>query len=274
MRANTGVGLMFGFASIGLFQKNVIVGMSQITGSFSAEVSPELVSTMGGAANFPIAARRGRASGEGSIVLHERPSWIETSLLGGNATNTAAASAASVDEAITNLIGTSMTTALAATGSANLKDRIRCEVVAESTADNVTVKVVGSGGAYEFNGVSLTETAVEVGNTGLMLALQSGQNLSTEGDSCYFSIAPAHGGLSVVEVPQVQSGQEYEVRAYSARGGQADAIYEYVFPRVAIGGANISMTDVDNPGDIELAIVVLAPSDGGSIYSRRILQPA
>ena len=269
-RANYPNSLQFGFAAIGLYRANgELAGASEIVGSFSADVTPALVMTEGGAAQLPIAARGARATGEGTITLRERPNWIDTELNRGT-TSTTTASATATASAVSAIQGTSLNSISITAGTTALDD-MRFTVEATAAAV-VTVNVVGTGGAQIFENVTLSNTAVAIGQTGVSITGGSSPNY-TVGDKVTFDVAPPHGGITEIVVPQVRDTLQYQVRLYSQRGGSDDALTVYTFPSVVISGVNAMLTDIESP-EVELPIRVLAPEGGGGFMTVRKINKA
>ena len=76
--------LAFGFAGVSVadLSGKLSPAFSAIVGALTANVSGELVSTMGGASGFPVASVKGRADGAGTLTLNERPDWVEEYVVG------------------------------------------------------------------------------------------------------------------------------------------------------------------------------------------------
>lgn len=266
-RANQDTGLAFGLASFAVLQNSQLIASSEITGSFTCDINPEFITTVGGPSSYPIASRLGRASAEGSMVIRERPDWVDVALTGGASTDITAVSAAAAGS-VTNVVGTSLQT-LQVTVATSVANVIDFQVTATG-ATTVNVKFTGSFGAQDFNGITVSTTATQIGNTGVSIATSSSPAF-TENDIAVFRVNPAHGGIKSVTIPQIRFENEYELRVFSARGSSGtDNITEYRFPRAVFRGAPINLEDV-NVVETEVPFMVLAPSDGGNICTRTIL---
>lgn len=263
-RSNQESALAFGFAGLALLRGGIVVGQSEIVGNFSAEVSPEIVKTEGGSSSYAVEARLGRSSGEGAVGLRERPDWIETELAGGTSSNTAAAADPAAGS-IVDRVGTSIASAVTAAVASTSNQFMDFEIEATAPAV-VRVRIAGSNGAQEFEDITLSSSATEVGQTGVSLSASS-PSFAT-GDRAAFSVTPANGGVSVISVPSVRVANEYEMRFYSAPGGSGDAIFIYTFPRVILRGVNVMLEDV-SMNEVEIPIQVLSPRDGSAVYTLR-----
>lgn len=145
--------LLFGFSSIRVEDRTGVIGHSDILGNIALPEYPELIKTSGGAAAYPVASRRGRSEGDGTITTRERPAWMDHIMGDAIITRSAAAArSASPMEAIGG--GTSLTDAASACAvnllqSGYVTGLMRVEVEATGT-DKAKVRVSGTHGAQDF----------------------------------------------------------------------------------------------------------------------------
>lgn len=263
--------LVFGFGSVGIFEitaaGNVPIGYSEIVGSLNLPPSPEIVTTMGGAAQFPIAARKGRSTGEGSLTMREHPTWIDEAIFTAEVSKTVAAAAPGVGT-VANLVGSSLS-GLTVTAQSSVVERWNLVATATATA-KIDVVLHGSGGVRKFTDVAITGDAFALGSTGVSIAHSTAA--FTVGDSATCEILPAHGGGSVVKIPQVQKTGEYKIMAYSTRGGKDDVITLVSVERVVFSAALGALNDVETEGDFEVSFTALAPHGGGDVVKKEMIR--
>lgn len=263
-------GLYFSFGSVGVKDDKVIVGLAHITGALSAGINTPLVKSMGGGSSFPVAARPGRSEGELTLTLNQRPPWVDELLNDGSDTDTAAAAAAAAGT-ITNVKGNTLAGKLTVAVKSGAKPAPGVYQVTAESASSVKVVAVTSNGIQELTVSALTSSPKDIGSTGLTIA-SSGNLTATNAAS--FEVTPAHGGITTITVPQVKRSKEYSLVCYSAPGAASDNIEVIEIPRVMFSGADFSFTD-NEPGanGLELTGVILAPNDGGSVFTRKSIAP-
>jgi len=261
-------GLHFGFSGVRITElNNTPVGVAQILGSFSGNVSPELIMTMGGAFSLPIASRPGRAEGEATLTLRERPGWIDEFLFG-SAKNTAAASSSTAVGTAVAIGGGNTVQGNITVAAPDLKDRWDLTAVATG-ASAADITLVGSGGALSFPAVALSTTPVELGNTGVVVS-KTASNY-TAGHGAVLSLTPPHNGVITYSTPAVISGKDYKLYVYTSLGGGEDSANVFAFNRVAFKAPPITLTDVEPTGEVEVGVKIMAPLDGGVPWTREVI---
>ena len=250
-----------------------IVGSSRITGSLTADISAPLVDTMGGASSFSSGARQGRSSGELTVALNERPTWVDRLLNEGNQDNTAASASSNVGT-VANVVGSALAAKLdpgVATGASPVGGKF---TVTATGAAAVNIDYVTPTGAGSVALSALGTTGQSIAQTGVELAASSASPAFTVGNVAVFEVVPAHDGIAIIRIPQVRRGQEYELIAYSAPGGVSDVVETVTFPRVMFAGAGYTLTDNEPSNGIEITGKVLAPADGSEVMIRESLSKA
>ncbi len=267
-RANDTNQLYYGLSAIRVKRAGVIVGAAEVVGSVQAQLAQELVATVGGAASYPIASRKGRSSGEGTLTLKSCPTWLDKAF--NQASESVSAAAVAAASAVANITDAGTVSAgVAVSLKAGTADYMDVQITA-TAGQTVDVLVVGSNGAQEFKNVVIPGTGtIELGSTGVLLASGAAMTVGHVGS---FSVSPQHGGQSVLSVPSVQHNTAYyELTCYSAVGGPSDAIVAGTFHKVMFAGVNTAMTDVETVGDMEIPFHIVAPSESSSVYTRRVI---
>ena len=258
-----GNGLNYGFSSMALYGGDAgDVFVSNILGSLSATIKGDLKPTVGGAAGFPIAVREGRSSGELSITIKEKPDTLEKILNTGTVTD-----ATSASYTVSDVRGSTISDLVFAEKSGG--SPVKATYIVTATADDaISVSYINENGTFGPVAVTaISSTAKDVGSLDIQVSLASGQ--LTVGDVGEFSLAFATNG-KMIAVPQVKVNQEFALVTYTAPGGSNDRVNVYNFPRVSFAGCDVMLTD-DDMSDVELTGMILAPDNGGSIFTRSIL---
>ena len=265
-------GLYFGFASIAIREAGLVRGVADVTGGLTLDLSAPIVKTMGGASNFPVAARAGRGESELSVTLNHRPEWVDDLLNEGTRDVIAAGDASA--SAVSNVKGASLAAKLAAAVKAGASPKVGLYQLVQTAATKLKGQVVGPAGVYEIPETTFVANAAkELPGTGIEL---TASQLAFANDTVVnFEVLPAHGGIVKISIPQVRKGKEYEVLAYSAAGGSDDAIEKFVIPQAVFSGSPTKLTD-NEPGSngVEMTGAAIAPEDGGAIYRREIIKKA
>lgn len=198
---------IFGIHSVAAYNPATFepYGIAKVLGSFSLNLSSELIELTGGSNVFPWETEVGPISTEGVLTLREFPDWLYNTFLGDAATTGSAETAGAVGT-ITDLFGGSVVAAtgitsvgLKAGSSANVKTGIYMVKAASATTVDVYALTDvdfarGSDLSYVNDTLKITSsaltiatsTAVEIPNTGLELTGGGGTIAMTTGHTAYF----------------------------------------------------------------------------------------
>lgn len=213
---------VFGIHSVTAYNPDTGIpyGTAKVVGSFSLNLSAELIELTGGSSAFPFAIETGTIATEGTIMLKEIPDWLYNVFLGNAATTNAAESAGAVT-ALTNVFGTTCMSATIGVASVGLKSgssaNVKAGMYVVKAASATTVDVYamtdvdfarGSDLTYQtdllkITGTALTistGTAVEIPNTGLELTGGSGTIGMTIGHTAIFDSRPINTSSTVATV--------------------------------------------------------------------------
>ena len=257
----------FGFGSIGIIhESNGVIGVSDITGSITINLQASIQKTTGGLASYPVSARLGRTEPEVTVVLNERPGWLEEIVNEANKKTVDSPSEISLK----NAKGSSMSAVVIApkAGQTVLEGTY---IVTATDTDDITIKRIGPHPVATVPVETLSTNAKDVDALGV--TVKKGNGDLNAGD---VGVADITFGFNTDEysIPQVRKGEEYQVKAYSAKGGNPDSVNILDCPRVMFGGANMVLTDNEPSNGVEISGSLLAPKDGSSIYTRKILRVA
>ena len=265
----------FGFGAFSLRDVTTkqILGSSRIVGNLTADISTPLVETMGGAASFSTGARQGRGTGDLTVTLNERPAFIDRLLNEGSQVDTAAAGSATAGT-ITDAVGSGLAAKLVVEPKSGADPFPGAFTVTATGAAALRVEWVGAGGAGSVDLASVGTSPLDIGNTGMTIEASTASPSFTVDNVAVFEVAPAHGGIVTISIPQVRRGKSYGLIAYSAPGGDGDKMETVSFPNVVFAGASYTLTDNEPSNGVELTGKVLAPADGGSVMVRESLTKA
>lgn len=197
-------------------------GILKVLGGGTMTLSSEFEELFGGSNKNAWAVEAKTISTEWSATVKSMPNFLFELFLGAAVTTTAASATGTIT-ALTNFKGTSVLDAVTGVASAGIKAGSEAKlkdgqyvVVADSPT---TVRVYGltdiefkkdSGSILEYVDDSLeittspltitTGTPVEIPNLGVELTGGSGTIGMTAGDTAFFKLSSAHGGLSVIDI--------------------------------------------------------------------------
>lgn len=257
--------LSFSIAGIGITQGNHLLVSSRIPGRVTAEIAPELTITRTGGSSYPAGARAAASDGRLSIILNERPLWIDSLLgEGGSMVRAGSPNAAT----FVQVSGSSITAAgfpLVAVNPMQPMAAGRYEIIATG-ADTVQIIAVTTAGVFPLE-ASATGQGLPIGTTGAMLTLPSGG--LNAGDRAYYEVG-ADAGLTetLAFIPPVRRFAEFGLLFLSSEAEGEASVVEYQFPRVVLNGANIE-AEADAAPIVEIEGRVLVPLDGRAVVQRR-----
>ena len=264
MSAPNLTGFSFG-AATAVYRRGGMVHASGLLGGFTLPAGPEIVSSTGGSASYPVAARAGRGDGKGTVTLHEAPAWIER--ITSSRAEVSVAAAATPVVALNDIIGTDK--GKIAIAAPNL--RVLADVyVKVGTAGALDVSITGTHGVtnvYSIEHVS-TETAHVLGNSGITLTYKT--TAASAGSVIAGTLTPAHGGGYTVTSPGLVVSQEYAITLYTAQGGESDSILKISIPRAVIMQPSMEFTEAAVAGSLSIPYTALANADQNLYTTERL----
>lgn len=261
-------GLSFSIAAIAITQNNLLLVSSRMPGSVNAAVAPEMTLTRTGGASYPAGARAAVSDGALSIVLNERPIWVE-SLLGEGA-EISRLSDNPNESAFLQTNGVTITAAAFVLTAIDASKPIaagRYEIIAEA-GGNIRIIAVTTAGVEDIT-AALAGQSITIGETNARLTTPTGG--VTVGDRAYYSVGAGQGMTdSITFVSAIRRLQEYGLSFLSSDSGDDSAVIEWTLPRCVFNGANIEV-EADATSGVRIEGHVLTPLDGRAIVQRRTI---
>ena len=202
-------------------------GILKVIGGGTLSFSAETEKLFGGSNKFAWASESKTIDSTFSATVKSLPDFLFELYLGASISTTAASATGSVTTALTNSLGTSVLNATTGVASAtvkvgseaDLKDSIYVvKAVSATTVDvyAITDIAFNKGTAindFENDALKVTaapitivaSTAATIPNTGIELTGGSGTIGMTDGDTAYYRVSAAHGGVSVMTLGQSAS---------------------------------------------------------------------
>lgn len=263
--------LSFSIAGIGITQAGRLLVSSRIPGRVVAEIAPEITLTRTGGSTYPAGGRAAAADGRLSVVLNERPLWVD-SLLGEGGSQFRAGSANAAT--FVQLSGVSVNNTafpLVAIDPSKPIAAGRYEIIAPSDDTSVQIIAVTVAGVFDITGSAAGQN-LDIVAANARLGLPDGG--LTPGDRAYYEVG-ADAGLTetIAFIPPVRRFVEFGLLFLSSEGEAEAAVVEYQFPRVVLSGANIS-AEADAAPVVEIDGRILVPLDGSQIVQRRNIHRA
>ena len=264
--------IIYGFGAMGIMTMNDdIVGFDNITGSFTANISGDLLPVVGGAASMPISAVKGRSDGAMSITLNDRPDWIEEVVNGMEKT-----SISGNDFTLSDVNG-------------SIKDKLTAESVATETpvagvymikvlsATSVSVTTITGGGIVGTETVTAIDepTAKAIGSSSVALKLSAANSLKDTDIGATALLTIAHSSNNAVSyvLPTAHKTVYSRVLFFTAAGGPDQDVRVHDFAKVALTGAPPMATD-NELQTTEINGIILDPMNGTRSYRETILAEA
>lgn len=213
---------VYGIHSVTAYNPDTMLpyGTAKVIGSFTLDLSSDLVELTGGSNPFPVSIENGLVNTEGKILLREIPDWLYQVFLGESSTTNAAETAGSVTT-LTNALGTSLKSATTGVASAGLKSgqsaTVKANMYVVKAVSSTTVDVYamtdidfarGTDLTFQNDALKITaspltittSTAVEIPGTGIELTGGSGTIGMTTGDTAFFDTRPINTGSTTVSI--------------------------------------------------------------------------
>lgn len=201
-------------------------GILKVLGGGTISFSAETEKLFGGSNKFAWASESKTIDSTFSATVKSMPDFLFELYLGASVATTAASATGSIVQALTNIKGTSVLNAstgidnvgIKSGSEADLKDGIYVVKAASSTTVDVYALTdvafdKGTDIDYQNDALKITasaltitaSTAVTIPDAGLELTGGSGTIGMTTGDTAYFRVSAAHGGVSVVTIGSSQT---------------------------------------------------------------------
>lgn len=231
-------------------------GILKVIGGGSLSLSAEFEDLFGGSNKFAWASEAKTISSEFTASVKSMPDFLFELYLGATASTTAASATGTVGT-LTNKNGTTCkdaTTGIASVGAksgseSDLKSGMYVvKVVSSTTVDVYALTDIdfleGTDLTYVDDALKVTSSAltiatgapVEIPSCGLELTGGSGTINMTTGDTAYFSVAKAHGGISEITIGQsATSFPEHGFLALAQKRANGDLFEIEVFKATGAG---------------------------------------
>jgi len=230
-------------------------GILKVLGGGTITFSAETEKLFGGSNKFAWASEAKTVDSTFTATVKSMPDFLFELYLGATVTTTASSTTGSILQALTGVKGSLVaTTGLASVGietggEDELKDGTYVVVAASATTVDVYLlsDIAADKGTdidFENDALKITaapltiaaSTAVTVPNTGVELTGGSGIIGMTVGDTAFFKVAAAHGGVSTVVIGQSQSTfPEHGLVALSAKRADGSLFEIEMFKAVGAG---------------------------------------
>lgn len=260
--ADTNLSFSVGGITVSNSSDNRFIGSAVLIGSFEANLTQEIIATMGGAAKIASAGRLGRASGEFKMNLREIPIWLEE-LSRGVTANETADTLTTVVQTKKNIVGNSSAhISLGVPAAAADRRQITGVAYFTATATNmVDIRIVSNMGEFHYpnEAVGTINTVRAIGNTGLTWTPASAT--LTTGNVVEIQFRTGYAAGEQINVAATDSNRRYvNIRIVTASGGADDAVWEYEFKKVLLSGFTDKATDNTSNTDegVEITGQILA----------------
>ena len=259
--------LVYGFGAMGILTLgDDVVGFDNITGSFTANISGDLLPVVGGAASMPISAVKGRSDGAMSITLNDRPEWVEEVVNGMDKTAVTAN-----DFALSDVNG-SIKDKLTAAAKASETPVAGAYMIRVTATDSVDVTAITGGGLVDTHTVAVSTTAADVGSSNVTLELAAADSLKDEdiGASALLTIGHSSNNAVVYTLQTIHKTVYSRVLFFTAAGGPDQNVRVHDFAKVALTGAPAMATD-NELQTTEITGIILDPMNGTRSYREHVL---
>jgi hypothetical protein len=215
--------IVYGIHSMAPYRRsdNLPYGILKVIGGGTLSLSAEFEDLFGGSNKFAWASEAKTIASEFTSTVKSYPDFLFELYMGASVTATAASATGSIIEAFANSNGvsvldatTGVASALVKAGSeAELKDGLYVvKAVSATTVDVYALSDVafdkGTAISFEDDALKITasaltitaSTAVDVPNTGIELTGGSGAIALVTGDTAFYRVSAAHGGVSEIVI--------------------------------------------------------------------------